>query len=158
MREKIQPLYNRCKHEVEKRGRCKRENEDKFNKQLCAIQGTFNQAFMRTAKRFKIDWIKDGSPHSYGSYHYRELFEADNLVTWQTAKSTLGLRLKPISTNDHWTHANHKRGDTSWSQPYAILSTLGSFVFPITGNNIDTCTSRSTNFVPHLPILLIVLI
>jgi len=45
MREKIQPLYNRCKHEVEKRGRCKRENEDKFNKQLRAIQGTFSQAF-----------------------------------------------------------------------------------------------------------------
>ena len=101
MREKIQPLYNRCKHEVEKRGRCKRENEDKFNKQLCAIQGIFNQAFMRTAKRFKIDWIKDGSPHSYGSYHYRELFEANNLVTWQTAKSTLGLRFKSISTNHH---------------------------------------------------------
>ena len=45
MREKIQPLYNRCKHEVEKRGRCKRENEDKFNKQLWTIQGTFSQAF-----------------------------------------------------------------------------------------------------------------
>ena len=27
MREKIQSLYNRCKHAVEKRGLCKRENE-----------------------------------------------------------------------------------------------------------------------------------
>ena len=27
MREKTEPLYNRCKHEVEKRGRRKRENE-----------------------------------------------------------------------------------------------------------------------------------
>jgi hypothetical protein len=101
MHEKIQPLYNPCKHEVEKRGRCKRENEDKFNKQLWAIQGTFGQAFMRIAKRLKIDWIKDGSPHSYGSYRYRELVEADDSVTGQTAKSTPGLRLMPVWTNDH---------------------------------------------------------
>ena len=50
MREKIQSLYNRCKHAVEKRGRCKRENEGKLNKQLWAIQGIFSQAFMRTVK------------------------------------------------------------------------------------------------------------
>jgi hypothetical protein len=93
MPEKIQPLYNRCKHAVEKRGRCKRGNEDKSHIQLWGIQGTFGQAFMRIAKRLKIDWIKDGSPHSYGSYRYRELFEADDSLTGQTAKSTPGLRL-----------------------------------------------------------------
>ena len=54
MREKIQPLYNRCKHEVEKRGRCKRENEDKFNKQLRAIQGTFSQAFSELPSSCKL--------------------------------------------------------------------------------------------------------
>ena len=54
--------------------RWKREDEDKSHKQLWAIQGTFAQAFMRIAKRLKIDWIRDASPHSYGSYRYRELF------------------------------------------------------------------------------------
>jgi hypothetical protein len=106
-------LYNRCKHAVEKRGRCKRGNEDKSHIQLWGIQGTFAQAFMRIAKRLKL--IGSKTVHHTATVHtatencLRQMIHSPGKP--QNRHQGCGYSLFRQMTIE--THANHQRGDTT---------------------------------------------
>tara|TARA_R100000900_G_scaffold143106_1_gene125527 strand:- start:354 stop:1742 length:1389 start_codon:yes stop_codon:yes gene_type:complete len=90
LRVKLEPLFYGLNAELAKTGKIRNKKAKReYDECLASIGGTFSQAFKRMAERLKLDWIRDGSRHSYGSYRYNQLFHQDNSDNFISTKNTL---------------------------------------------------------------------